>query len=139
MLSKTKNMNELKKFSGEAHKLTESGKYAHEAMFFARIVIGCLFMYHALAKFGGVTPWFMTIIGVVELVSAILILVGTKIRTAGSLLGLVMLGAIFTKIFVWGAAFSGKGGWELDIVAIALLFVLVAVDSSKYKFIGKKK
>jgi uncharacterized membrane protein YphA (DoxX/SURF4 family) len=67
-----------------------------------------------------------------------MILVGTKIRTAGSLLSLVMLGAIFTKIFVWGTAFSGKGGWELDLVAVALLFVLVAVDSTKYKIVGKK-
>ena len=110
-------MNELKKVSGEVHKLTESGKYAHEAMFFARVVIGCLFMYHSLSKFGGETPWFMTIVGIVELVSAIMILVGTKIRTAGSLLSLVMLGAIFTKIFVWGTAFSGVDVVEIKIAS----------------------
>jgi len=120
------------------HEITQAGRYAHEAMFFARIVIGCLFLYHALSKFGEGTPWFMVVVGLVELVSAILILVGTKIRTAGTLLGLVMLGAIFAKMFIWKSGFSGNGGWELDIAALALLFVLVTVSSSKYKFIGKK-
>lgn len=131
-------MNEFKKIDSKIHEITQVGRYAHEAMFFARIVVGSLFLYHALSKFGEGTPWFMMIVGIVELVSAVLILVGTKIRTAGTLLGLVMLGAIFAKMFIWKSGFSGAGGWELDVIALALLFVLVTVSSSKYKFVGKK-
>lgn len=132
-------MNELKTLNNKIHQITQSGKYAHEAMFFARVVIGCVFIFHALTKFGGDNSFFMTLVGLVELVSAILIIIGTKIRIAGSLLGLVMLGAIFSKIFIWSAGFSGNGGWEFDIVIVALLFVLVSVDSTKYRLPGKKK
>jgi len=131
-------MNEIKKIDNKIHEITQAGKYAHEAMFFARIVIGCIFLYHSLSKFGGQSSFFMTIVGVVELVSAILVILGTKIRMAGSLLGLVMLGAIFSKIFIWRAGFSGVGGWEFDIMIISALFVLVTVDSSKYRLPIKK-
>jgi uncharacterized membrane protein YphA (DoxX/SURF4 family) len=132
-------MNEFKKIDNKIHEITVVGKYAHEAMFFARIVIGCLFLYHSLSKFGANTPWFMTLVGLVELVSAVFILVGTRIRTAGFVLGVIMIGAIFTKMFIWKMSFAGKGGWELDLVALALLFVLVTVSSTKYKFAGKHK
>ncbi|MEI6041949.1 MAG: DoxX family protein [bacterium] len=131
-------MNELKKMNNKIHEITQVGKYAHEAMMFARIVIGCVFIYHALTKLGGQGSIFMTIVGLVELASAVFILLGTKIRLAGSVLGVVILGAIFSKIFVWNAGFSGVGGWEFDIVIIALLFVLVSVDSTKYRLPSKK-
>lgn len=131
-------MNELKKIDNKIHEITQVGRYAHEAMFFARIVIGCLFLYHSLSKFGEGTPWFMLLVGIVELVSAVFILVGTKIRTAGFVLSVIMIGAIFTKIFLWKNSFAGKGGWELDLVALSLLFVLVTVGSTKYKFTKNK-
>ena len=132
-------MNELKKIDNKIHEITQVGKYAHEAMFFARIVIGCIFIYHSLSKLNGESSFFMIVVGIVELVSAILIVLGKKIRLAGSLLGLVILGAIFSKIFIWKAGFSGVNGWEFDIVIIAVLFILITVDSSKYRLPGRKK
>ena len=133
-------MNEVKILDKKIHEITQAGKFAHEAMFFARVVIGCIFIYHSLSKLGGQMSVFMTLVGLVELVCAILILLGTKIRAAGSLLSLVLLGGIYSKIFLWNTGFSSVSttGWEFDIVILALLFVLVSVDSSKYRLPKKK-
>ena len=132
-------MKEVEKIEKKIHEIAQSSKFAHEAVFFARVIIGCTFIYHAFQKFdaGGVS-FFMTLVGIVELVSAIFIILGSRIRTASSVLSVVLLGAIFTKIFVWNNSFSGNGGWEFDIVILALLFMLASVDSTKYKIIKKK-
>ena len=131
-------MSEVKSINHKIHEITESGKYAHEALMFTRIVIGCVFIYHSLSKFGGAGS-FMLLIGVVELIGGIFILMGYKIRIASSALGLIMIGAIYNKMFVWGGGFSGKGGWELDLVILALLFVMVSIDSTKYRISKRYK
>lgn len=121
----------------KVHEITQSGKFAHEAMMFARIVIGCVFIYHSLSKFGSATPWYMTIVGVIELIGGIFVLLGAQLKKSTFLLGVIMIGAIFMKMFVWGGSFSGRGGWEFDLVILALLALLFSVSSTKYRLSKK--
>ena len=44
----------------------------------------------------------------------------------------VMVGALYYKIAVWKKKFSGDGGWELDLVLLAILLLVAAMGSGVF-------
>ena len=103
------------------------------AHFGIRSVAGVLFIVHSLGKFNPEFQNFFTTAGLpaemqfpiafLELFGGILLVLGILTRISSSLLALEMLGVIvYLKKL---KSFSGQGGVELDLIALAILLVLI--------------
>lgn len=121
-----------------------------------RVIAGLTFLVHGMAKFqmgldhvGGMfgsmgLPAFLAyVVTLLETVGGLALLFGFGTRLFSGLLGLVMVGAIFTVKL--GRGFTGNAagsGYELDLVLLAMLAALVVSGSSLYSvdrvFSGKK-
>lgn len=81
----------------------------------------------ALASALGWSPNHVRILGVVEILSGILILLGVWSQIAALALAIIMAGAIYTKITKWKIPFWSQSntGWEFDalLLACALFFL----------------
>lgn len=108
------------------------------AYLFIRLVCGGIFLYHGFHKAPLWKPHehlkmtreflaLMRIVSVLEVLGGVALLFGLFTKVAALGLGIIMLGAIYYKIFVWKNSFSGESGWEFDLVllaAVALLFTV---------------
>ena len=112
-----------------------------------RVFLGIIFVYHGMPKLMmsgkmskgmGWSSGSVFFLGLVELLSGIALILGFYAEIGALLVGLVMLGAIYHKIFVWHVPFSSmdKMGWEFDLIllgaAIALLFIGAGLYSLDY-------
>ena len=99
------------------------------ALLILRLVLGIIFLYHGLPKLKGKMGGFMVIIGILEGLAGLAVMAGLYTEIAGSLLAVIMVGAIFKKVAQWNIPFSSQGttGWEFDLTlaaaAIALAFL----------------
>ena len=64
--------------------------------------------------------------GIIEIASALALVFGVYTQLAALVLGIIMIGAIGTKLMKWGVPFAAmdKTGWEFDLV---LLFALLSI------------
>ena len=103
-----------------------------------RLGIGVIFLVHGLpkirkpknmAKGMGWKPVVVVLLGLIEVLSAIAVIVGLYAEVAALLLALVMVGALIHKILIWKVSFIAmdKTGWELDLMLLltALCIALV--------------
>lgn len=76
-------------------------------------------------------------LGVVEMTGAVSIALGIFIEVGAILLILVMLGAIYKKIFTWKTGFySDKGfGWHYDLLLLSANLVFLA-EGGRFVLIG---
>jgi len=103
-----------------------------------RVFLGIIFVYHgfpklsmpkAMAKGMGWSAGYVVLLGLVEFLSGLALVLGFYSEIAALLVGIVMLGALWHKIFKWKISFSemDKAGWEFDLIllgaAIAVLFL----------------
>lgn len=109
-----------------------------------RLVLGISFLLHGIAKFqGGIANtagWFDSIgipgviayaVAVIEVAGGIALIVGLGTRVVSIILGILMLGAIFTAKLPAGFLGNGTGaGYELDIAFLAIA-IFLAVNGSK--------
>ena len=71
----------------------------------------------------------VVLLGLVELLSGLALILGFYAEIGALLVGIVMLGALFHKMFKWNIPFSAmdKMGWEFDLIllgaAVAVLFL----------------
>ena len=74
-----------------------------------------------MAKGMGWSPALPFLLGLVEVVSSVGMILGVYTQLAAILLGIVMLGALYFKLFRWKAPFSAtdKLGWEYDLILLA--------------------
>jgi putative oxidoreductase len=99
-----------------------------------RVVLGIVFFAHGVSKFqggiGNTAGWFDSIgipgflayaVGTIELVGGIALILGIGTRVVSLLLGIIMLGAIFTVNLQAGLL----EGYVLDLVLLALAAHLV--------------
>ncbi len=119
-------------------KIKES-KFHDIAHFGIRSVAGVLFIVHSIGKFDpgskgffisvGLPPEMQYLIALLELLGGILLVLGVLTRIASSLLAIEMLGVIFfiKKL----KSFSGQGGIELDLIALAILLVLIVTGPGR--------
>src|SRR3989344_3496808 len=103
-----------------------------------RVFLGIIFVYHgmpkmkmpgAMGKGMGWSSGSVFFLGLVEFLSGLALIFGFYTEIGALLVGLVMLGAIYHKMFKWKIPFSAmdKMGWEFDLIllgaAVAVLFL----------------
>ncbi len=95
------------------------------SMWFLQFVVGVVFIVHGWPKLkhtaralksGG------TVHGLVEVVGGLALWFSYHVRAVGLAFSLIMLGAIYFKVFKWKIPFVAhdKAGWELDLTLLAV-------------------
>lgn len=111
------------------------GIWADFGLLLLRVGLFAIFFTHSLPKIRkaaemaeglGTSKLIVLILGLAEMVTSILMLIGFSTSIAALIIAVVMLGAIFMKIFKWKTGFkeSNKVGWEFDFV---LLLIATAI------------
>ncbi len=109
------------------------------AHFGIRSVAGVLFIVHSTVKFNPRFQSFFLSVGlpaemqfpiaILELLGGILLVLGILTRISSSLLAIEMLGVIlFIKKL---KSFSGQGGVELELIALAILLVIIVTGPGR--------
>ena len=105
-------------------------QYNNVGLFILRLVIGIIFLYHALPKLKntkamaqgmGWPSGMIFLLGTVELLSSLGLMFGIYRQLAALLLCFVMIGAIKMKTMKWHVPFMGmtNTGWEFDLILLA--------------------
>lgn len=113
------------------------------ALFVLRITVAAIFLRHGFMKHGmwkqqaspsmpNMMLMLMRALSVVEPILALGILFGAFSVISAGALSVVMLGALYFKIFVWKKKFSQDGGWELDLLLLAALSILATAGSGVF-------
>lgn len=116
-------------------------------LFVLRLAVAAVFIYHGLPKLRapskmaqgmGWSAWRVALLGAVEFGSSIGLLAGFHFRWAAALLVIVMLGAIYHKIFKWKMKFSMSGGtgWEFDLILLAANIAIIFVGAGAWRLIN---
>jgi putative oxidoreductase len=112
----------------------------HELVHFGlRIIIGVLFTVHSIGKFDPSSKGFFSsvglpadmafLIGLLELIGGIFLVTGILSRISSSLLGIEML---LVMVYIKKLqSFSGKGGIEIDLLAFAILLMIIVLGPGK--------
>ena len=105
-----------------------------------RASIGAIFIVHSLKKFDpswqewlisiGIPPEMQLPIALAELIGGILLVVGVLTRVTGSIFAVILLGAIF-HIRWENGFFVSKGGWEWDLVMLAVVLAIIAAGPGR--------
>lgn len=123
--------------------LLSAHDYGDLVFLLLRIAVGIVFLVHGLQKW---PMWIATpsegmsrrmlyvfrSLSVFEPVAALALFSGflTQVFAAGLIV--VMAGAIYMKVFVWGKKFTGDGGWEFEFVLIAALIIILCFGAGAY-------
>ncbi|WP_332631688.1 DoxX family protein [Halalkalibacter flavus] len=113
--------------------------------FLLRVVLGIVFLAHGAAKFQGgienIVGWFDSIgllgglayiVATIELVGGIALILGIGTRIVSALIGIIMIGAIFTVQLA--AGFLDGYAYDLVLLMIAVYLVL---NGSKMLSLGQ--
>ncbi len=105
-----------------------------------RASIGAIFIVHSLKKFDpswqewlitiGVPPEMQIPIALAELIGGICLVVGVLTRVAASIMAVILLGAIF-HIRWENGFFISQGGWEWDLVMLAVVLTIIAAGPGR--------
>lgn len=110
-------------------------------LFVLRIALASVFLFHAMPKLKNPSalaqsmkwsPVLVSLLGLVEIVGSVSIVLGIFTELGALLLVLVMLGALYLKLFVWKTPFSGQNGWELDLILLASALAVMATDGGSW-------
>lgn len=105
-----------------------------------RASIGVIFIVHSLKKFDpswqewlisvGIPPEMQLPIALAEFIGGILLVIGVLTRITGTVFAVILLGAIF-HIRWENGFFISQGGWELDLVMLAVVLVIIAAGPGR--------
>jgi putative oxidoreductase len=86
------------------------------------------------AKSIGMPPAFTMFLGVAEIMGSLGVTFGVLTQLAAFGLILLMLGAVYKKVFVWRIGFWGEKayGWHYDLMLILMNAVIACTDGGKY-------
>ena len=117
--------------------------YLDIALLLMRIMVALVFVGSGMrnlispderAKSIGMNKGFTIFIGIAEVAGGLG--VGLGILTQGATAGLIliMLGAIYKKMFVWKTGFWGKvnQGWHYDLLFVTMNLVIMTANGGKY-------
>ena len=101
-----------------------------------RVALGAIFIYHSIpklkapaqmAKGMGQSKNFISLLGVIEFVAGLFLILGFLTRVGALLIVIVMLGALYYKLFKWHVPFAAhdKLGWEFDLILLAAAIALI--------------
>ncbi len=105
-----------------------------------RLALAAIFVYHGFSKIRapsgmaqgiGWPVWLVFLLGLGEFVSGVLSLIGFLVEIAGIYFAIVMLGAIYYKIFKWDIGFApiDKLGWEFDLIILGAALGLLLLGA----------
>ena len=82
----------------------------------------------------GMSPAFTLFLGSAELAGGLGLALGVLTQLAAIGLILLMLGAIYKKIFVWHTGFWGEksSGWHYELMLVLMNVVIACADGGKY-------
>jgi putative oxidoreductase len=82
----------------------------------------------------GMSKGFTIFLGWAELAGGLGMILGVLTQLAALGLILVMLGAIYKKIFLWNTGFWGKGsqGWHYELMLVLINIVIIAMNGGRY-------
>ena len=82
----------------------------------------------------GMSKGFTAFLGVAELAGGLGVAFGVLTQLAALGLILVMLGAIYKKIFVWHTGFWGEkaSGWHYDLIFVVMNLVILFTDGGRW-------
>ena len=105
-----------------------------------RASIGAIFIIHSLKKFDpswqewlisiGIPPEMQLPIALAELIGGVLLVVGILTRVTSSIFAVILLGAIFHIRWEKGF-FVSQGGWEWDLVMLAVVLTIIAAGPGR--------
>ena len=107
-----------------------------------RVFLAVIFFYHGFPKTSRIKggthgdgkkkmALFMKFIGFIEIICAILLVLGFLTQAVSIVLILIMLGAISMKIFSWKIPFStmSNTGWEFDFMILGATLALALLGA----------
>ncbi len=113
--------------------------YGDYALLFLRLVIGVIFLYHGLQKWGMSDPnTIFTILKFAEPLGGAALILGALTQLASLGLSIIMVGAIYMKATGFGSSapnFPGTfvgaqgAGWEFDLMILAGCVVLLIMGA----------
>lgn len=114
-------------------------KYGDVAMLLLRVAIGAAFIGHGMMKFGSFSQpaegmnIVMMILAVAEPLGGAALILGVLTQWAALGLSIIMIGAIYMKIVVWGTSFiAAQGvGWEIDAAFLTGCLVLLCYGAGR--------
>jgi putative oxidoreductase len=82
----------------------------------------------------GMSKGFTVVLGLTELAGSLGIILGVLQQLAAIGLVLIMLGAIYKKVFLWHTGFWGDKtyGWHYDLMLIVMCVVVLFTDGGRY-------
>ena len=106
-----------------------------------RAALGVTFLVHSLKKFdpswqgwlvdtAGLPPEMQLPIALAEFLGGIFLLTGVLTRITGAVFSVILLGAIFHIRFENGF-FISEGGWEWDMIMLAVALTIIAAGPGK--------
>lgn len=107
--------------------------YSDWGIFFLRLVVAVIFIYHGWPKlkirdkFWVLPAGGAVVVGLIEVLSGAGLILGVATQAAALVLCFIMFGAITAKKFSWHVAFSSHSatGWELDLILLAANLVVL--------------
>lgn len=125
--------------------LIKEKEYADFGLFILRVAVGIIFIYHGVLKVG---MWsavpneqlsasmlaIVKFLSIVEPLGGLGLIFGVLAQYAALGFVMIMLGAIFLKIFVMKVGFSSftGSGWEFDLILLAASLYIFLVGSGSY-------
>jgi putative oxidoreductase len=82
----------------------------------------------------GMSKGFTMVLGSAEIAGSLGVVFGVLPQLAAIGLILIMLGAIYKKIFAWHIGFWGEkaSGWHYDLIFVTMCLVVLFTDGGKY-------
>jgi putative oxidoreductase len=82
----------------------------------------------------GMSKGFTMFLGLAELAGSLGVIFGVLQQLAAIGLILIMLGAIYKKIFAWHTGFWGEkaSGWHYDLMIVIMCLVVLFTDGGRY-------
>jgi len=116
--------------------------FADVALLLLRLLVGWVFFYSGLShardpvKRGesiGMSPGATRLLGFAEMAGGLGVALGIFTQLAALGLILIMLGAIYKKIFVWHTGFWGEGtnGWHYDLLFVVANLVIATTGGGR--------
>ncbi|RJR31163.1 DoxX family protein [Candidatus Parcubacteria bacterium] len=99
--------------------------YIDIALLFLRIGLGIIFIVHGINKWqhwkkrnNSKMDAVFKALAIIEPLAGLSLLAGFLIQLGAAAMAIIMLAAIYFKIFEWKNKFTGDGGWELDFLIL---------------------
>lgn len=101
-----------------------------------RLVLAAIFLVHAkpkllapagMAQGMGWPKAAVVILGIFELLGAVYVATGFLAQIGAAYMAIIMLGALYHKIFKWNLPFTAhdKNGWEFDLILLAAALMVM--------------